>query len=60
MSNLFSPSPCAMVIYGLYCSMKEMIKKENIFKVTKKSKSIAVNSLVKPPLFARSWPMAEA
>ena len=36
MSNLFSPSPCAMVIYGLYCSMKEMIKKEDIFKVTHK------------------------
>ena len=26
MSNLFSPSPCAMVIYGLYYSMKENMK----------------------------------
>ena len=34
MSNLFSPSPCAFGICVLHCSMKEMMKKEEIFTVT--------------------------
>ena len=44
MSNLFSPSPCAMVICGLYCSMKENMKKDNTFKVTVNGRNEFVNA----------------